>query len=72
MGKQINKFFLLMWKNFILQWRHPIQTLVEIAAPILFTMLLVVVRSLVEVEPHSVRFFLAFPVSLSGLADTKP
>lgn len=53
MGRKIDKFMLLMWKNFLIQWRHPKQTLVEILAPVLFTSLLVIVRSLVDPDPHS-------------------
>ncbi|GFG32765.1 hypothetical protein Cfor_06296 [Coptotermes formosanus] len=41
------KFFLLMWKNWTLQRRHPIQTAVEILAPVLLASLLVLIRSLV-------------------------
>lgn len=48
MAKNLNKFLLLMWKNWMLQWRHPLQTIVEIIAPVLFSTLLVLVRGLVE------------------------
>ncbi|KAB0796441.1 hypothetical protein PPYR_10502 [Photinus pyralis] len=60
MSRRIDKFFLLMWKNFLLQWRHPRQTIVEIMAPVLFCSLLVVVRSLVHPEPHPARFYSSF------------
>lgn len=43
-----SKFSLLMWKNWILQWRHKIQTIVEILVPVLFSSLLVLMRSLVS------------------------
>jgi ATP-binding cassette subfamily A (ABC1) protein 3 len=42
------KFVLLMWKNWTLQRRHPIQTAVEILAPVLLASLLVLIRSLVS------------------------
>ncbi|XP_023714575.1 ATP-binding cassette sub-family A member 3 isoform X4 [Cryptotermes secundus] len=45
-----NKFTLLMWKNWTLQRRHPIQTAVEILAPVLLASLLVLIRSLVAPE----------------------
>ncbi|KAF4521857.1 hypothetical protein B566_EDAN003731 [Ephemera danica] len=38
---------LLLWKNWLLQRRHPVQSVIEILAPVVFTALLVVVRSLV-------------------------
>lgn len=47
-----DKFRLLMWKNWLLQWRHPLQTGVEIIAPVLFSALLVLIRSLVEPTSH--------------------
>lgn len=53
MGKNLDKLFLLIWKNFKLQIRHPWQTLVEILGPVVFCALLVLVRSLVDPEPHS-------------------
>ncbi|KAK5642701.1 hypothetical protein RI129_008868 [Pyrocoelia pectoralis] len=60
MNKRIDKFFLLMWKNFLLQWRHPRQTAVEILAPVIFCSLLVIIRSLVSPEPHPARFYETF------------
>lgn len=45
-----NKFLLLTWKNWLLQWRRPIQTIVEIIAPVVFSIILVIIRSLVEPE----------------------
>lgn len=42
------KFRLLMWKNYLLQWRHKIQTIVEILVPIVLCGLLVVTRSMVN------------------------
>jgi ATP-binding cassette subfamily A (ABC1) protein 3 len=50
MGVGWKKFTLLMWKNWTLQRRHPIQTAVEILAPVLLASLLVLIRSLVAPE----------------------
>lgn len=47
MTSRWQKFRLLMWKNYLLQWRHPFQTILEIAIPVLFSALLVLIRSLV-------------------------
>ncbi|KAH1004271.1 hypothetical protein HUJ04_004050 [Dendroctonus ponderosae] len=52
MGQRWNKFALLMWKNWMLQYRKPLQTVIEILAPVLFSILLVVIRSLVDPESH--------------------
>lgn len=64
MGQKINKFMLLMWKNWLLQWRHPIQTLVEILAPVLFATVLVIFRSLVEPEEYPTQIYTAFEPQL--------
>ncbi len=41
------KFRLLMWKNWLLQWRHKLRTVVEILAPVIFSAILVIIRGLV-------------------------
>ncbi|XP_077296644.1 phospholipid-transporting ATPase ABCA3-like [Arctopsyche grandis] len=52
-----DKFKLLIWKNFVLQKRHKLQTVIEILAPVIFVTLLVLVRSLVEPDTaKEVRF----------------
>ncbi|XP_055842779.1 LOW QUALITY PROTEIN: uncharacterized protein LOC129909731 [Episyrphus balteatus] len=45
-----DKFRLLLWKNWILQWNHKIQLCVELILPAIFSMLLVLVRTLVDIE----------------------
>lgn len=40
-----DKFRLLMWKNFLIQWRHKWRLLFEISIPILLIILLVYIRS---------------------------
>lgn len=60
MGKKWEKFFLLMWKNWVLQIRHPIQTIIEIAAPVLLCALLVLIRSLVDPENQEAVFYPRF------------
>ena len=46
------KFRLLTWKNWMIQYRHPIQTVVELAIPILCCSLLVLIRGLVEIRQY--------------------
>lgn len=41
-----SRFKLLLWKNWVVQKRHKIQTLVEIALPVFFACLLVIIRDL--------------------------
>ncbi|XP_044270584.1 phospholipid-transporting ATPase ABCA3-like isoform X2 [Tribolium madens] len=60
MGKKLDKFLLLMWKNWLLQYRRPLQTLVEILAPVLFSILLVVIRSLVDPETNPAKIYTPF------------
>lgn len=65
MGRKWDKFRLLMWKNFLIQWRHPKQTAVEILAPVVFCSLLVVVRSLVDPESHDITSYTPFRNNLT-------
>lgn len=53
-----DKFLLLSWKNWIIQLRHPIQTVFEVLVPILVCSLLIVIRSLTEVTdfPNEFRY----------------
>lgn len=60
MGEKLDKFLLLMWKNWLLQYRRPIQTAVEIVVPVLFSILLVVIRRLVDPEQHEALIFKPF------------
>lgn len=58
MASNWDKFRLLMWKNFLLQYRHKIQTIVEIMVPVLFSVILILIRSIVspDVFPDSVHY----------------
>lgn len=53
-----DKFLLLSWKNWIIQLRHPIQTLFEVLVPVLICALLILVRGLVVVNefPDDFRY----------------
>lgn len=42
-----------MWKNWLLQWRHKIQTIFEIIIPALFSALVVLIRSLVDPDVYT-------------------
>lgn len=58
------KFRLLTWKNFLLQWRRKLQTVIEILVPVLFSALLVFIRSLVvpEIYPNATVYH-PFPIN---------
>ncbi len=45
-----DKFLLLSWKNWIIQIRHPIQTIFEVLVPIFICALLVLIRGLVDIK----------------------
>ncbi|XP_046959913.1 phospholipid-transporting ATPase ABCA3-like [Vanessa cardui] len=47
------KFRLLMWKNFLQQWRHRIQTFLELFLPVLTMTLILILRQQVEPVKHS-------------------
>lgn len=44
------KFLLLLWKNWVIQSRHLVQTFFEIVIPVAFTALLILFRGLVDPE----------------------
>lgn len=78
-----DKFLLLSWKNWIIQIRHPIQTLFEVAVPVILCALAVLVRGLVDVEikpetsyppmhTQSMYMFTNDTVSYNGLAFSPP
>ncbi|XP_030379886.1 ATP-binding cassette sub-family A member 3 isoform X2 [Scaptodrosophila lebanonensis] len=46
-----DKFVLLLWKNWTLQWNHKWQLIIELLLPVVFSLLLVLVRALVAAEP---------------------
>ncbi|XP_017869309.1 PREDICTED: ATP-binding cassette sub-family A member 3 [Drosophila arizonae] len=48
------KFKLLLWKNWVLQWSHKIQLFVELLLPIVFCLLLILVRIAVHVSEEGV------------------
>lgn len=64
-----DKFRLLMWKNYLLQWRHKVQMTVEIVVPVLLCGILVMIRSLVNpVEFSEPTYFVPFRINtLDGL-----
>ncbi|XP_061399278.1 phospholipid-transporting ATPase ABCA3-like [Musca vetustissima] len=51
------KFKLLTWKNWLLQWHHKIQFVIEILAPVVFALLMVLVRMLVVAEPKDLSIY---------------
>lgn len=44
-----DKFMLLSWKNWLMQFRHPLQTTLEIMIPVLVCAFLILIRALVDV-----------------------
>lgn len=48
MANNFDKFRLLMWKNGLLQWRHKVQTIIEIMVPVMFSVILILIRSIVD------------------------
>ena len=63
MGK-MNQFVLLMWKNFVLLKRSPVQTFFLVALPLLFIIILVFLRIFaIKSEPKSKVIYPAFEVN---------
>ncbi|XP_061399279.1 phospholipid-transporting ATPase ABCA3-like [Musca vetustissima] len=51
------KFKLLTWKNWRLEWHHKIQLLIEILAPVVFALLMVLLRMLVVAKSKDLLTF---------------
>nr|QST14977.1 ABCA3 protein [Diaphanosoma celebensis] len=47
-----SRFKLLLWKNWVVQKRHKIQTIVEVALPVFFASLLVIIRHLAPADVY--------------------
>ena len=59
-----SRFRLLLWKNWVVQKRHKIQTLVEIALPVFFASLLVVIRHLAPADVyHNATIYPAYRIA---------
>nr|CAB3219610.1 ATP-binding cassette sub-family A member 3-like [Phallusia mammillata] len=48
----LDKLSLLIWKNFLLQKRRPIATVIELLLPIFYTIILVIIRDAIDVTNH--------------------
>ena len=48
----LQKFRLLLWKNYILQKRHILQTVLEVLLPLVFVVVLVLVRDIVNSDVY--------------------
>lgn len=62
------KFFLLLWKNWVIQSRHWIQTIFEIILPVLFASLLILIRSVVNPEVYDSPTYYK-PFALTSIKD---
>lgn len=60
------KFRLLMWKNFLIHYRHPTQTVLEVMVPVLFSIIMIGIRSLVDPDENPNNTFYE-PFSINTL-----
>lgn len=77
MGRKFDKFRLLMWKNWVLLKRRPIHSLFEILYPVLLIILLVAVKSLINVEKKDAKTYQpytidSFPLNFPGSVGVSP
>ena len=52
MTNQANQFLLLNWKNWLIQKRKVVATILEIVLPVFFSFLLIIFRQIVEIETY--------------------
>lgn len=58
-----DKFLLLSWKNWIIQFRHPIQTFFEVLIPIFICALLLLVKALVRIDKFGEKRYAPIPAN---------
>ncbi|XP_032594289.1 phospholipid-transporting ATPase ABCA3 isoform X2 [Drosophila grimshawi] len=58
-----DKFVLLLWKNWLLQWNHKWQLVIELMLPAVFSLLLVLVRTLVVAEPKDITEYKSYDLN---------
>lgn len=46
------QFILLLWKNWVIQKRKPIVTVLEILLPVFFSFILIIIRQVVDAEDN--------------------
>ena len=58
-----------MWKNFMVQYRHRVQTLIQILLPVAFSICLIIIRSFVKptVYPYNTTYKSFDPATLESL-----
>lgn len=64
MGRKIEKFKLLMWKNWTLLKRRRFQTIFEILLPVLLCLILVGIRDLIETKEENEIIYDPFKATL--------
>jgi ATP-binding cassette subfamily A (ABC1) protein 3 len=66
--KDFKKLKLLLWKNLLIQRRHPIQSFIELLLPAIMACVMVMFRSWVQpVEFTEVTRYQPFPISVPPL-----
>lgn len=59
-----DKILLLMWKNWLLQWRHKARMIMEIVVPVLLSTLLVLIRGVIQPDIiENVTSFTPVPIN---------
>lgn len=58
-----------MWKNFMVQYRHRVQTLIQILLPVVFSICLIIIRSFVKPTeyPYNTTYKSFDPATLDSL-----
>ncbi|XP_059047228.1 phospholipid-transporting ATPase ABCA1-like [Achroia grisella] len=62
------KFRLLMWKNFLQQWRHPVQTAAELLIPVITLSLILIIRW--QIVPYDIKLQAFEPVRAQSLSNS--
>lgn len=64
------KLRLVLWKNWLLQWRHKVQTVIELLMPVVSVLILIMMRSLISIRDIDENTMYQ-PVSIDSLQDLR-
>lgn len=64
------KLRLVLWKNWLLQWRHKVQTVIELILPVVSVLIIIMMRSLINIRVVDENTMYQ-PVAIDSLQDLR-
>lgn len=64
------KLRLVLWKNWLLQWRHKVQTVIELLLPVISVLIVIMMRALIDIRVIDENT-MYHPVGIDSLQDLR-